>query len=335
MKKRQVALLSLLALAAAITVGCGDSHNSTFSKLPFSSDRASDPATPLFLMNLDGSHVTPVSYDLDDFYSPSISADLKTVAVVSFPNVWVFNSDGTNAKQLTTNTDDDNDGFSYIFYAKISPNGKKILFSFRDGVNGINGVWLMNADGTGQVNITATPPTGMVGCYSGSFSADSRKITFNCFGEVGYGVFVADADGTHVTTVVPETSSGFLDSPMFSPDGKKILLVGFNFTPGAATANVAPAHKPSLATLRAGFHSHATQGIAGTQGVFSFNIDGTGGVLVVPNAFEAEILNSTLYYAIDDSDLELSQIWKANPDGSAAVSVSDGTADDRLDLTVD
>jgi Tol biopolymer transport system component len=335
LKKRQGALLSLLALAAAITVGCGDSSNPFFTKLPFSSDRLAVPSTPLFIMNLDGSHVAPVPYTLGSFYSPSISADLKTVAFVSSHNVWVTNVEGTVQTQLTTNTDDANDNGSFVFYARISPNGKKILYSFWDGVNGINGVWIINADGTGKVNLTATLPTGMIGCYTGSFSADSSKITFNCFGQNGYSVFAANADGSHVSTVVPETASGFLDSPMFSPDGKKILFLGFNFTPGGASkANVAP-HKPSLAAMRSGVHSEVAPGIAGTQGVFSVNLDGTGDVLVVPNAFEAEILNSTLYYAINDSDLGLNQIWKANPDGSAAASVSDGTANDRLDLTVD
>ena len=334
--KKQVTLLTLLALAAMITVGCGVASHNSFSKLPFSSDRESNPSTPLFLMNLDGSNVTPVSYDLDNFYSPSISADLKTIAVVSFPNVWVSNADGTVQTQLTTFTDDDNDGFSYAFYARISPNGKKIIYSTWDGDEEVNSVWMMNSDGTGKVNLTATPPADMRGCYSGSFSSDSSKIAFNCFGEFGYSVFVANADGSNATSVVPETSSGFVDSPLFSPDGKKILFLGYNFTPDAARmGNATPVHRPSLTAMRAGAHSHKGEGISGPTGVFSVNLDGTNDVLVVPNAFEAIIINSTLYYTIGDNELELNQIWKSNIDGSGAVSVSDGTANDRLALEVD
>ncbi len=333
MKKRQVALFSLLALAAAITVGCGGGNNPTFSKLPFSSNRTSNPQTPLFLMNLDGSNVTPVTLSLGNFYSPSISADLKKIAFLSFPNVWVINSDGTGQTQLTMNTDDSADNFSYVLYAKISPNGKKILYTFWDGANQVYGVWIMNVDGTGKQNLTTVLPTDMTGCYSGSYSADSRKVTFACFGNSGNGVYLANVDGTHQSTVVPVTNA-FLDTPMFSPDGKKILFFGNNYAPSVASRhNVAFSPKPSFASLHSGVRSHGVS--PSTQGVFSINLDGTGATLVAPDAYEGEILNSTLYYTVYDSDLGMSQIWKANLDGSSAVTVSDGTADDRLDLAIE
>src|SRR4051794_5273058 len=169
----------MLALATIITVGCGGG-SSTFTKLPFSSNRESTPSTPLFLMNLDGSNVTPVQYTLDNLYSPSISADLKKIAFVSFPNVYVVNSDGTGQKQLTTYTDSSADSFSFVLTARISPNGKKIIYSVGDGSIETFELWIMNADGTDKKNLSVTPPTGMTNCFSGSFSADSRKITFGC-----------------------------------------------------------------------------------------------------------------------------------------------------------
>jgi Tol biopolymer transport system component len=284
----------------------------------------------LFLMNLDGSNVTPVQYTLDNLYSPSISADLKKIAFVSFPNVYVVNSDGTGQKQLTTYTDSSADSFSFVLTARISPNGKKIIYSVGDGSIETFELWIMNADGTDKKNLSVTPPTGMTNCFSGSFSADSRKITFGCWGSSGNGIFVANADGTHQSTIVPPTNA-FLDSPMFSPDGKKILFVGFGFGVGATTRQHATfSQKRTFASMRASLHSHGFP--AGTQGVFSIDLDGTGAVLVAANAFEAEILNSTLYYSLFDSELGFSQIWKSNLDGTAAVTVSDGTADDRLAL---
>ncbi len=335
MKTLQVTLLSLLALAVSITAGCGSSGNPTFSKLAFSSSRTADPSTPLFLMNLDGSSVTPVPYNLDGIYSPSVSADFKKVAFVSFPNVWVMNSNGTGSTQLTTYTDSSDDQNSYIFYSRISPNGKKILYSLWDGVAGLYGVWIMNADGSGKQNLTATLPTAMIGCYSGSFSADSRKVTFACFSESGDGVYLANADGSHQQTVVPATEA-FLDTPMFSPDGKKILFVGYGYSlSGAVRSKTSFSSKPTVASIRTGVHSHAAPQDDGTQGVFSININGTGGTLVAADAYEAEILNSNLYYTLYDSDLGLSQIWKSNTDGSSPKKLSDGAADDRLDLTVD
>lgn len=333
MKKVQITLLTLVALAAAITVGCGDSHPiPTYSKLPFVSNRTADPATPLFLMNLDGSNVTPVPYNLEGVYSPSISADLKKVAFVSFPNVWVINSDGTGQTQLTTATDSDADGFSYIFYARISPDGKKIIYSYWDGSNEIVSVWIMNVDGTEQHNLVSPLPEGMTGCYSGSFSADSRRVVFSCYGDSADGIYLVDTDGTHQSTVV--TADSFLDTPMFSPDGKKILFVGFNFVPAAVRRPSGFTHKPTFASARSAAHRQAAPGGINSQGVFSINPDGSNGVLIVPNAYEAEILNSILYYTIWDSEVG-GQISKSNLDGTGGVLLSDGTSDDRLDLSSD
>jgi hypothetical protein len=57
--------------------------------------------------------------------------------------------------------------------------------------------------------------------------------------------------------------------------------------------------------------------------------------MIVPGAFEAEVLNSNLYYSIENSDTNLEQIFKSNQDGTGAVSISDGTADDRLGILFD
>lgn len=326
MKKQHITLLILLALATAITVGCGDSRSiPTFSKLPFESDRTVDPSTELFVMNLDGSSVTPVPFDLGGIYSPSISADFKTVAFTSAGEVWVSNADGSSQTQLTSNSDSD----FWTYFAKISPDGKKIVFGLWDGSTYT--FWIMNVDGTGKTNLTATLPDGMSGCYSGSFSADSLQIAFACYGDSTDGLYLINPDGTHMSTVT--TQSAFLDTPMFSPDGKQILFVSFGFVPGAS-------HRPSFNSARthsfARSHGHITPGgVNPQQGVVSVNLDGSNATLVVPGCYEAEILNSTLYYTLYDSDLGLSQIWKANLDGTGAVSVSDGTADDWIALSSD
>ena len=318
MKKQSITLLTLLALAAALTVGCGDSHVPTFTRVPFVSDRTVN--AEVFTMNLDGTDVTPVPFDVSGIYSPSISADFKTVVFTSSSEVWSSNADGTNQTQLTSNADSG----SYSYYAKISPNGKKIVYGLWDGSTYT--FWIMNVDGTGKVNLTATLPEGMNGCFTGSFSADSSLVAFACYGDAAYGLYLVHPDGTHTTTVA--TQSAFLDTPMFSPNGKQILFVSFG---GPANA----ARNPGIPHARAA-HSHAAPGtIASLQGIVSINLDGSNATVVVPDAFEAEILNSTLYYTFWDSDLGLDQIYKAGLDGSGAVSISDASADDWLGLSSD
>ena len=319
MKKQQFTLLILLCVAASLTVGCGDSHSvPTFNKLAFISERTVSPATPLFVMNLDGSSVTPIPFSTTSVGFPSVSADLKTVAFLSWndDNVWVSNADGSTQTSLTT------DGESYA--PRISPNGKKIVYSHNDGTQW--GIWIMNADGSGTLNLTSVLPTGMTDCYVASFSADSSLIVFTCYSNNSQstGLYTVKADGTNTTTVA--TQSGYFDTPAFTPDGKQILFINY---PGAS------------AQSRHGFkrghipHRRAAAPTVSTQGLSSINLDGSNQTLLVANVYEAQILNSTLYYTLYDTTLSLDQIYKANLDGSGSVSLSDGTAYDYLGLSSD
>jgi Tol biopolymer transport system component len=338
LKKQQIALFGLLALAVSITVGCGGGGTPTFTQMAFYSGRSSgDATTPLYLMKLDGSGVTGVPYTLNNFYSPSISADAKTIVFAASPNIYSMKADGTGQTQLTTNTDDPADSYSSAYYARISPDGKKILYTFYDGANEYSGIWIMNVDGTGKTNLTPTLPTDMQDCYSSSFSADSRKVTFSCYGNSGGAVYTANVDGSNQKTVVPATTNAYLDTPMFSRDGKKVLFTGYNYGVNPTVrSNAASSFKPTLAFGRPGVHNHVAPRIPSNQGIFSINADGTGtAVMVVPGAYEGEVLNSNLYYTLYDSDLNMSQIWKSNLDGTSAVKLSDGTSYDALYVSED
>jgi len=78
------------ALLGSFT-GCGGSasraHVPVFTQLAFISTRTVSPSTALFLMTLNGSTVTPVPFSSTSVYSPSVSADLKTIAFESSGNV--------------------------------------------------------------------------------------------------------------------------------------------------------------------------------------------------------------------------------------------------------
>jgi Tol biopolymer transport system component len=330
-KNLKVILFSLLALTAITSVGCGGG-DTTFKKLPFASNRTSS-TTSLFVMNLDGTNVSPVNNVGNNFWAPSISANFKKVVYMSNNNVWAINADGTGNTQLTTYTDDQADGNSYSYYARISPNGKTVLYSVWDGNAESDNIWSMNIDGSNKKNLTATMPAGMSGCYRASYSADEKKIAFSCYDQSSYSVWVANADGSHQSQVVPPTTQVFFDIPMFSPDGKKVLFMGFNFTVGGAVrghaAKLALSSRP-----RSQFHV-APRGNSNNQGVFSFNLDGSNGTLLVPGTWEFVMLNSSLYYSVYDSDISHDQIWKSNADGTGAVKLSDGTADDWLDISGD
>ena len=326
LKKYQIALSIFLATATVFTVACSNSKTATtpvpsFTKMSFLSDRTADPATPLFVSNLDGTSAAGIVTNNGDWtYSPSTSADLTVLAYASDSEVWVTNTAGATPVQLTNNVTNN----FYSQFVKVSPDGTMLLYSLYNAAN--NHILIMKPDGTGATDLTPTVPTAMTDCYAGSFSADSTKIVFSCSGDTTGGVYTMNIDGTDTTTIYTEAS--FLDDPIFSADGTKVLFVDY---PGES----ASAHRRNLKVApHSTVRSHVAH-VTGTYGINSVNLDGTGLTTVAPNAYEAVILNSTLYYTIYDTNLELDQIYSSNLDGTNAVSLSDGTTEDYLGLSND
>jgi hypothetical protein len=110
-------------------------------------------------MRPDGSDKTLLTSEYGG--APSWSPDGSKLAVVRGGDIWVINGDGTGGVPLTTSPAQD-------FDPAWSPDGKKIAFtSLRDepnpstcqgGVAQCNTeIYVMNADGTGQTNITNSP----------------------------------------------------------------------------------------------------------------------------------------------------------------------------------
>ena len=67
-------------------------------------------------------------------------------------DIYVMFADGTNVTQLT-NTSDESESFP-----KWSPDGKRLAFTLLS-VGSSGDIWVMNADGTGRVNLTPNTPT--------------------------------------------------------------------------------------------------------------------------------------------------------------------------------
>jgi len=254
MKKTRLCLLIAMTLAMiAVTLGCSNAGNPAYTKLAFYSNRTVSPATNLFLMNLDGSSVTPVPFT-GGIYTPTSSADLKTIAFDSAGSYWVSNVSGSTQTQLS--------GASGGYAIRVSPDGKKLIFNSQNTVTNAYNLWIANVDGTAALDLNSTLPAGMSGCYTGSFSADSAKIVMNCSGGASSGIYTIKPDGTALATVV--TESQFVDTPGFTPDGKKILYVSYILTDQSS------------------------------NGIVSVNLDGSGLTVLVNGSYELEILNSNL-----------------------------------------
>jgi len=297
-KLRLTLQLVLTSVAIACTMGCGGSTKSSlpvFTQLPFISNRTVSPATELFLMTLNGSTVTPVPFTTTEVYSPTVSADLKSYAFDADGNIWVGTAAGSTQTQVTTG------GNSYE--VRVSPNGKQLVFNQSNPETENYNLWIMNVDGSGSLNLNATLPSGMTACYGGSFSADGTQIVMNCEGATTSGIFTIKTDGTGLATV--STQASFIDTPAFTPDGKQIIFV-----------------------------LYGQEGPEGTT-IFSINLDGSNQTSLVVGAYEAVVLNSTLFYTLYDSTLENDRIYSSNLDGTNAVALTDGTTEDYLGVATD
>lgn len=297
MKKSQaISLFIVLTLAALSTVGCGVGSSSTstapvFTKLAFYSTRTTSPATNLFLMNMDGTSVTPVPTGTGSLYTPSNSADLTTVAYTLGGLVWTSKGDGSAQTQLTTT--------GYIYSVKVSPDGKKIVFNQQDTVTNAYHLWTMNVDGTGALDLTSTMPAGMVECYGGSFSADSSKIVMNCQGSSSYGIYIIHPDGTGLTTVTNPVNQ-YTDTPAFTPDGTKILFVLYGQPVGIFSINVDGTGQTSVAPNGYEaeiFNSTLYYSVYDTNlnnnRIYKSNLDGTGAVALTDGTSNDFIGRST------------------------------------------
>lgn len=125
------------------------------------------------------------------------------IAFVRGGEVYLLSADGTTLTNLTNNPDSDGD-------PAWSPDGQTIAFSSRR--SGSSQIYLMNADGSGQVQITSG------GGSHPAWSPDGNKIAF----DAGDEIYVMSPDGSAITQLT--TTGG--STPAWSPDGSRIAFMG-------------------------------------------------------------------------------------------------------------
>ena len=157
--------------------------------------------------------------------------------------IWRVEDDGSGMRRLTAGMDDEARGTSGDGEPAWSPDARTILYthSLRSASGGSR-IFTMNADGSGQRQLSQTGAEGFSFEMSPTFSPDGTRILFTTStnGNLGGKVTTMAADGSDVRRL--ELGPGSYFGPAWAPDGTRIAFVrdvqGDAGTPGLHTANL-------------------------------------------------------------------------------------------------
>jgi len=186
----------------------------------------------IFVMMADGSNVRQVTHELGQNIHPMWSPDSSRILF----NTTYFAGQGQNANSsdekrvigekrddaidLATIRPDGSDlqrithGGGYT-YASFSPDGRSILH--RRQLGDVSQIFLMNADGSGDHNLSGASSTDGWPAWS----PDGKRIVFSRHVDNGFQIFVMNRDGGSARQLTD--AAGEFVNPRWSPNGKKIL----------------------------------------------------------------------------------------------------------------
>ncbi len=192
-------------------------------RLAFASDRTqpASQAYEIYVIDRDGNNETQITSDPDptDFLqashtAPDWSAATNQIAFASNrdnterqigTDIYAIDADGSNLTRLTQTLSDTESDPAW------SPDGSRIAFTSNRGGN--NDIFVMNADGTGQVNLS----NSFGADQSPSWSADGTQIAFATYRNSKWEIYVMNASDGSQQQPRDDGSSNSSISPAWSP----------------------------------------------------------------------------------------------------------------------
>ena len=202
------------------------------------------PATPLppaqniFIMSASGAEVHQLTkeadvIDSDPGFSPSGDLIVFSRHASGQTQIYTIHSDGSDLQQLTSGPT------GRDLSPRYSPDGNQVVFDSKNGIEEIN------TDGSGRHILAAD--RGRYKVAEADFSPNGKLITFVKATASAAWIFIAKANGRDARRLSPaaarDGSSCFHSycaaSPIFSPDGKRILFVKYEESGGEGNSKLA------------------------------------------------------------------------------------------------
>lgn len=164
-----------------------------------------DDKRDIYTAKADGTEVTALIAGDDKEYAPALSSDGKMVAYTVMKDeveqVWLTKSDGSDAKQLTTEGSNKNPRFS--------PDGKKVAFTSNRDDSKTWEIYIMDTDGSEQTRLTNNKLNDYMPRWS-TYKIEGLGVDFTSYSDVldMYIVYRMKGDSGTVKQLVAEGLRG-------------------------------------------------------------------------------------------------------------------------------